>query len=154
MILDSLQNAIDQKQLYNSMHPLFAQALDFLATAHTLPDGRYDLSGDDLFVTIGPSTMRPATDAQLEAHDKYIDIQLLMSDKETYGWAIRTQCHQVSIGYDSQKDIIFYADKPMSYINLESGQLVIFFPNDSHAPLIGQGFVRKAIAKIRCVHNY
>lgn len=149
MILDSINAAVAYKDLYASAHPLFPKALEFLSTAHTLPDGRYELEGDELYVTVCSSITRSAGEAQLEAHDNYIDIQVLFSDEETYGWSARTECRHISEPYNPTSDMVFFDDEPNTYITLKKGNVVIFYPSDAHAPLIGNGTVRKAIAKVK-----
>ena len=50
--------------------------------------------------------------------------------------------------YDESKDIIFYHDQPTSYVDLLPGDFVILFPEDSHAPFIGDGSpISKLIVK-------
>ena len=36
---------------------------------------------------------------------------------------------------------------------LSPGEFVIFFPEDAHAPCIGEGVIRKMVAKVRRIEN-
>lgn len=47
------------------------------------------------------------------------------------------------------KDIRFFDDEPETFYTLRPGQFTIFFPEDGHAPMIGEGNVRKIIVKVR-----
>ena len=86
----------------------------------------------------------------LEAHDRHIDIQLLLSGRERIGWRSRSICHDISIPYDTEKDILFFRERPTSFVDLLPGDFVILYPEDAHAPMIGDGSeIRKIIIKIK-----
>ncbi|MFR5871384.1 MAG: YhcH/YjgK/YiaL family protein [Alistipes sp.] len=91
--------------------------------------------------------------APLEAHDRYIDVQipLRVRGEERFGWRPRERCILPRGEFDEAADIVFFDDKPSCYVSLHPGEFVVFFPEDAHAPLIGSGNVRKAILKIRAV---
>lgn len=146
MILDSLKNG-DQ---YSPLHPNFAKALKFVTeNAQTIPVGKYYLDGDNLFVTIVETDLRPTHDCKMEAHRKYIDIQIVLDGIETFGWGELGDCQSPTGEFDTTKDIVFFADQATTLVTARAGQFVIFFPQDVHAPLIGQGRVRKAIVKVK-----
>lgn len=138
---------------YTSLHPSFPLVEAFLANAdiHTLAEGRIELQGDDVYVSSAPAARtRTAAEAHLEAHRTYIDVQVIMDGIDTMGWAPLESCCDLSIPYDAAKDIVFFRDEPGQYIPVQPGQLVIFFPEDAHAPLIGDGHtVRKLVVKVR-----
>lgn len=144
MIVDKLQ-ALDR---YVSLNPLFAKAVAAIEWLVDAEDGRYEIDGDRVFATVGMSDMRALSKAPLEAHDRYIDIQIVLQGVETYGWKNRCDCSVVTQPMDTEKDIVFYGDKPAGYITLSGGDMVVFFPEDGHAPLIGEGQVRKCIIKV------
>ena len=52
---------------------------------------------------------------------------------------------------DSEFDISFYGDtKPQTYVTCQPGQMVIFFPQDGHAPCISEKpVIKKAIFKVK-----
>lgn len=144
MILDSLSNVA----LYTSLHPRFVEAFDyFLAHPHQ-GDGVYEISGRDIYVTYTSTALREPCEAMLEAHDRYIDIQIVLSGSETYGFAARGALQRVSPDSDQSRDLVFYEDPIENMVPVNPGQFVIFFPSDAHAPLIGHGMVRKAIIKV------
>ncbi len=149
MILDSLDNALQNVEFYNHINPLFGKAFEFLATAHTLEDGRYDIVGDDLYAMVVTARARAAGDADLEAHKDYIDIQMSLVSEESFAWSPMTQCSQVKSSYDASSDIMFFSDVAQNYIKIKKGELLFFFPSDGHAPLIGSGDLHKVIVKVK-----
>ncbi|MDE6624595.1 MAG: YhcH/YjgK/YiaL family protein, partial [Alistipes sp.] len=51
--------------------------------------------------------------------------------------------------FNAEKDIQFFEDVPQTYYTLRPGQFTILFPEDGHAPMVGEGVVRKIIFKVR-----
>ena len=145
MILESLQNTLWCEKL----HPLFKQVFDYIKSTDfsTFPEGKKDL-GNDVSISIMNLTCKPKSEAVIETHDKYIDIQLPLFGVEKIGWKSRREVQEESIPYDEEKDITFYIDHPTAYTKVYPGQFVIYFPSDGHAPGIGQGTIRKAVIKI------
>jgi biofilm protein TabA len=45
--------------------------------------------------------------------------------------------------------VLFYADAPDMHFSLKDGQFVIFYPEDVHAPMIGEGPIKKLVVKVR-----
>lgn len=146
MILDSLSEA---KKYYN-LHPRFQEAFEYIIKNRELllPE-RYEIDGNNLYVTVSSNPLRAHEDALLEAHDDYIDIQILFSGKERFGWRLRNRCYSEQAPYDKTKDIVFFNDTPSTYLSIEPGEFLIFFPHDAHAPLIGEGSVKKAVIKVK-----
>ena len=89
-------------------------------------------------------------DAKLEVHNEYIDIQVLVSGREeSFGWSDRKALKEPVGEFDAQKDIQFFDDEPQTYYTLRPGQFTVLFPEDGHAPMVGEGTVRKIIVKVR-----
>ena len=116
-----------------------------------LPEGRTELQGTDLYVSCSPAARtRPAGEAPLEAHRGYIDVQVVLQGRDTMGWAPLEVCTDVSEPYDVGRDIVFFRNSPQSWIQVEPGQIAVFFPEDAHAPLVGDGTaVHKLVVKVR-----
>ena len=51
--------------------------------------------------------------------------------------------------YNEEKDIAFFVDRPTAYTKIYPGQFAIYFPEDGHAPGIGEGNIRKVIVKVQ-----
>ncbi|MDR2955071.1 MAG: YhcH/YjgK/YiaL family protein [Prevotella sp.] len=147
MILDSLNNT----SKYYALHPLFKEAFEYLiSTDFSIADtGKIELKGNDLFLIISDSDMKEASAAKLEVHNKYIDIQMPVSKAETFGWSARKTLEQALSLFDSDRDIQFYSDPHSSLFTAVPGNFVIFFPEDAHAPCIGEDSIRKVVVKIK-----
>jgi biofilm protein TabA len=146
MILDTLTNA----ERYQDMHPGFARAFAFLARTdlEAMAAGRHEIDGDRMFVLIDHQDGRRNDGARLEAHRRYIDIQYTIDGQEEIGFAPLAVCRKPAGPFDEAKDIIFFEDRPMTWVTVPPGQFAIFFPHDAHAPLGGTGLLKKAIVKI------
>jgi biofilm protein TabA len=142
---------ISQFHRYAHLHPGFPAVARFLTNADlgAFPEGRTDLQGDDLYVSSSPQARKRPT-APLEAHRAYIDVQVILEDTDTMGWAPLEACREESAPYDPDKDIVFFRDAAENLVTVRAGQLIIFFPEDAHAPLIGEGgTVQKLVLKVR-----
>jgi len=146
MIIDRLENA----ERYYDMHPAFAQAFAFLNRSDLaqLPAERHDIDGDRLFCSISKGPGRPRAEANLEAHRKYVDIQYVIAGAEQMGWKPTADCRTVQTPYDVDQDVEFFNDTPDTWTEVPPGSFVIFFPEDAHAPLVGEGQIHKAVLKI------
>ena len=147
MIIDLLKNSARIENL----NPYFKQAFDYLKSLDftKLEAGKTELDGDSLFVMVNDTNLKTKDAAKLEVHNKYIDIQIPVSCAESFGWKERTKCKSVNAPFDEEKDFEFYDDVPTTYFTLQSGEFVIFFPEDGHAPCIGEGSIRKIIIKVK-----
>ena len=147
MILDSLKNAAQ----YYSLHPRFKTVFDYIAS-HDLAAmecGRHDIDGDNFFVNVQELDLRPESEARLELHRKYIDIQLLLEGPdEIFGWSEKPDCVKPEAEFDVEKDVQFFTDVPQCFYCVRKGQFSILFPEDGHAPMLGEGHVKKCIFKI------
>jgi len=135
---------------YACLHPRFEQAFEFLTRPDlaALPPGRHFIDGDQLYVSIDEREGRTRDGARLEAHRRYIDIQYTIEGPEEVGWSPLASCITPAGFFDSERDIIFFDDRPNSWFEVPPGRFAIFFPEDAHAPLGGYGRLRKAIAKV------
>jgi biofilm protein TabA len=146
MVLDTLALA----GRYSALHPGFAAAFAFLTKTNlaSLAAGRHDIDGDRIFVLIDHTDGRGRHGARLEAHRRYIDIQYTFEGMEEIGWTPVAACRPFAGGFDDAKDIGFFDDRPATWVSVPPGYFVIFFPDDAHAPLGGQGRLKKAIVKV------
>ena len=147
MIIDSLSNA----KKYYGLHPLFAKAFEFILDQdlYAIEVGKYAIDGDNLHASVSfKEGLKPA-DGKPEAHNNYIDIQVCPTGTETLGWKPRETCTSPKGDYNPDKDIIYYNDKPDTYFNLQAGQFAIFYPNDVHTPMLGEGQIKKLVVKIK-----
>lgn len=153
MIADSLSNAAS----YLSLHERAARAFGWLREQDysTLPDGRIDIDGEELFAMVQEYTTVPPDGRRYEGHRRYADIQYIASGTERMLVAPAAELSE-DTDYDEEKDIVFYesirADERASAdLTLRGGTFALFMPQDAHMPLLqaGQpGFVRKIVVKI------
>mgnify|MGYP001764486841 CR=1 FL=1 len=142
--------ALTQSRRYAALHPLFARAFDYIRDTDlsALAPGHYPVDGDDLFAIVEHARGKAKDAAQLEAHRKYIDIQLVLEGDEQMGWKPLADCLRPVSDYSPDKDIQFFHDAPASWIAVPPGHFCIFFPEDAHAPLVSSGNIRKVIFKV------
>ncbi len=146
MIIDSL----DKAARYRGLHPLFGRAFAFLRRTdlENLPDGRHKIAGRQIYAVAARTGGRGRTQARLESHRRYIDIQFVIAGRDTMGWSPLEECRAATHGYDLKKDIAFYTNRPRLWRAVKAGQFAIFFPEDAHAPLAGSGSVHKVVVKV------
>ena len=143
MIVDTIQDA----SKYNSVHPLFAKAFEYIQNTNLnmIEMGKYEIDGDNLRAIFSNKTgmTAEASIAKFECHNKHIDIQLCINGTEKIGWKPREKCNTEKGGYNAEKDVQLYSDAPDMYFKLTNGQFAIFFPEDVHAPMIGEAEIKK-----------
>ena len=146
MIIDKIENLFK----YINMNSLFADVVKFLESndLNTLEEGKHEIKGTDLFVNVQAKPGKKLQDAVLEYHKKMIDIQIPVSDSETFGYTPVDELPEVE--FDEQKDIAKLPGlEAQTYVTINPGQMAIFFPQDGHAPCISEsGCLRKVILKI------
>lgn len=147
MIIDTLDNA----HRYHSLHPRFAKAFEFIRSRDlaSLEVGKSEIDGKDLHASVSSKQGYSRAEAKFEAHNNYIDIQVCPAGSEEMGWKPRSRCVEEKDPYNAEKDVVFYKDKPDTYFTLQQGQFAIFFPEDVHAPMIGEGEIKKLVIKVK-----
>ena len=148
MIIDTLANA----SKYTGLHPLFAKAFDYISQnniAH-LPDGVSEIAeGLKVIVNTANGKTAEASLAKFECHNKNIDIQICVKGVETIAWKPREKCVTPNGDYNPEKDVRFFNDTPDMSFQLTDNQFAIFFPEDVHAPMIGDGEIKKIVIKVK-----
>lgn len=147
MILDSLKNSA----LYYSVNPRLKKAFEYLETVDlmTLAPGKYEIDGKEIFLNLMERDLKRREDAKLEVHNDYIDVQIVLRGTESFGWSERRNLKQPREEFNAEKDIQFFLDEPQTYYTLQPGQFTILLPEDAHAPMVGEGTIRKAILKVK-----
>ena len=147
MIIDKVENL----EKYASINPLFPKVVEFLKAndLNQIEPGKYEIEGKDLFVNIQMAKGKTPAEAVIETHNRMIDIQIPLSDAETFGYTQRDQLPDAE--YNAEKDITKIPDLAAdSYLTCQPGMMAIFFPQDGHAPCIaGVPEIKKAIFKVK-----
>lgn len=146
MILDR----IEQADLYASLNPHFAKAFAFLQKKglNELSDGRHDIDGDNVYALVVKGTCKPPSEAKLEVHHRYIDIQYLITGRDNMGWKSSKLCKNSEGDYNQKIDAELFSDNASAWITVCPGDFAIFFPEDAHAPGVGDGEFHKVVVKV------
>ena len=149
MIIDTIGNAAK----YFGVHAAFEKAFAFIQQTdlQNIEVSRFAIDGDSLKAIVsnkGGMSAEEST-AKFECHNQHIDIQLCINGLETIGWKPRAKCVLPKGDYNAEKDVLFYADAPDMFFQLTNGQFAIFFPEDVHAPMIGEGDIKKLVIKVK-----
>ncbi|WP_080904669.1 YhcH/YjgK/YiaL family protein [Parabacteroides sp. Marseille-P3160] len=147
MIQDSLLNTGRIEKL----HPLFKKAFDFIRNTDfsQIEDGKIETDNPGLYFTVSSIIGKEKEEARIETHNQFIDIQTPLLGVEQIGWKCGEDLVLIATPYNEEKDITFFVDRPTTYAKIYPGQYAVYFPEDGHAPGIGQGSIRKVVAKIK-----
>ena len=136
---------------YESLHPLFKQLFDYVKSNDLMEKdlGRIELQGDDLFINNSEPILLSKEKQVLEVHQHYIDIHIPFNGKEIVGWKALKDLHEPMQPFDVEKDFAVYDEPASTYFEVNPGEFLIVYPEDAHAPIIGEGKLRKLIAKVK-----
>ena len=141
---------IKQADRYLNLNPRFAKAFAFLRQRRLaeLAEGRHDIDGDNIDAVVIRGTGKPHSQAKLEVHRKYIDVQYIISGHDDMGWKDHGLCEDSEGPYDPQTDAELFSDIPSTWITVGPGDFAIFFPEDAHAPGAGENEFHKVVVKV------
>jgi len=148
MIIDKIENAGD----YGSISDKLMAGFDFLLNnkLEELPDGKHSIDGNSIYVLLSTYVTQKETEKLFEAHKKYIDIQYIISGRETIYWSLIENL--TSKGeYSEQKDIVFLEGENITGLPMIKNNFCIFFPQDAHKPgcILGKAEkVKKVVVKV------
>ncbi len=148
MIIDTIKNA----SKYFSVHPLFEKAFEYIDQNDlvNIEVGKSDIAeGLKAIISQSIGKTKEASLSKFECHDKNIDIQFCINGRETFGWKPREKCIVYNGDYNDEKDVQLFFDDADTFFQLTDGQFVIFFPEDVHAPMIGDGEIKKLVIKVK-----
>lgn len=150
MILDQIKNIHN----YEGIGFDATKILDFIERAkkEKLPEGKYELDGEQLFALIQVYETKDRKECLYEAHRLYMDIQYMAEGAE------QMYCSNI----DSLKliedrtpiaDILFYdqTEEEASFV-VKEGNFALFLPQDAHMPCCHfkeAGQVKKIVFKVQ-----
>ena len=136
---------------YVALNPGFAALSDYLSGHNLLSEetGRIVVDGDNVFINNISVKGLAIPDQPLEMHRGYIDVHILLEGDESIGIKQLRDVESFSGEYDEAGDCLLSKERASNYIRLKPGDMLVCFPEDAHAPAIGPGTIRKAIAKVR-----
>jgi YhcH/YjgK/YiaL family protein len=148
MIADKLENA----GWYVGISENLSIAFNYLKNTNlqNLEIGRYEIKGSDVFALVSEYETKKMEDAKWEAHQKYADIQFVITGIEQMGFA-PIENMKIKDTYNPEKDIIFF-NGTGDYITVTNGIFVVFFPQDAHQPCVSVGNgskIKKVVIKVK-----
>ena len=148
MIFDAIENA----ERYYGLGDKFQKAFEFLKNADfsSIDKDLIEIDGKNIYAMIQKYDTRKPKDAKWETHQKYIDLQYMISGAENIGFVLSDYL-DITEEYDEVKDFEFL-DGMGDYVQLNEGEFVIFFPTDAHMPRLkikNIETVQKVVIKVR-----
>ncbi len=148
MVIDKIENV----DIYKNISPRIKKALEYLEKAGlaNVEAGKYEIDGDLVFALVSEYKTKHATDAKLEAHKKYLDVQYVADGRELLGYAAYNN-QEVSVPYKDENDIAFFNGDKV-YMKFNKGMFAILYPQDLHMPGImaeNPEKVKKVVVKVK-----
>lgn len=148
MIYDKIENVKN----YKGMSKNIDTALNFLESldSQNLSIGKNVIDGDNVYVMCAEYTPLDLADGFGETHEKYIDIQLVLSGKEYFRACAKTE-PKVTKEYNPEKDVKFYSVVDAINFPLVPGMFAMVMPGEYHCPKLSQeepSEVKKLVIKI------
>lgn len=145
--------------------PAFVRSLEYVARCLTpgsveaariaaVPEGvteRVEL-GDGIFALEQAYLGKAEAAAKWEAHERMIDIQVVVSGRERMG-VCEVAGLRLTEDYRAERDLMFFAapEGGVSMLAVGPGGLAVFYPADAHLPSLADGepiLVRKTVVKV------
>ena len=118
----------------------------------TLPLGRHDIQGDEMFLNLMEMTTHPFAGSHPEVHKKYIDLMYWPEGGERIGVAPFLGTEAVFESRPENDIDLLEGVENESFLTATAGCYGLFFPWDAHRPglFLGEGPAtsRKAVVKI------
>lgn len=127
MIIDKIDRLTD----YQALLPKLPQALAAVKEHQdSFEEGvRYPFDGGVVFFQKGET--KPLSEAQFEAHRKFIDVQLVLEGAEYMALTDHSEV-EVAIPYDEGKDVEKYSGQTQHIMKVSAGMGYVCFPRDVH----------------------
>ena len=138
---------------YNYLDEKFTVAYKWLAETDikTLPEGFYPLMGDDVIAGVQEYSTSPWEERRFETHEKYFDIQYMVTGDEMFGVCKRDGLKEID--RIDENDVVFYSDPDLyGQVLLREGDLIVVAPEDAHKPRCAAGApapVKKVVVKVK-----
>ncbi|GIX04103.1 MAG: hypothetical protein KatS3mg113_1109 [Planctomycetaceae bacterium] len=126
---------IQQASRYLNLHPLFPAVWTWLQETAwtTLAEGTHAHPHLPLRAIVNRYFTRKFSEVRWEAHRRHIDWQWLMLGEEKVGYAPLSEAVPFEDPYDTERDVQWF--RPGSQLcDLRTGQFMLLFPEDVHAP--------------------
>ena len=130
--------------------PQMQRAFAFLEEnrENSFEDGRIEIDGDRIYANVETYETKSYADTRFESHEKYIDIQYMISGTETMEVTERSKV-DVSEVYDVERDVTFYSGNCVGrYRTITDGEFLIFRPEDVHRPCVSANGIKQSVQKM------
>lgn len=144
---------IERSETYNGLVPNWKEAFAFALSLKDQPAGRYEcttLPAGQVFALVQEGMTKPYKEGALEAHRRYMDVQIMLEGGETVYYT-DIEGLEATVPYKEEADIVFYG-KGGQPAEIQAGMFYAVMPHDAHMPCIhldGEGRFRKIVLKIR-----
>lgn len=130
MIFDQLTHLSS----YLGCHPNLDTAIRFLQETDltTLPEGRTEIDGDNVFLNVMEACARPEEELQFEVHRYHMDIQIDLSGTERIATGDRRQA--ALLHYNPQADLSFVRCPKLADCEIGTGNFILCMAGEPHMP--------------------
>lgn len=144
-------NQEEFKKQYYANKTTWDKAFNFMKNQDlvNLAPGKYPIDGEEVFATITEIVDKPFEDTKWESHQKYIDLQYVISGQEKMGKAAVAGAKVIN-PFMPPKDVANYEISDGKLYLATSKEYFLFFPSDAHRPNIkvNEEKVKKLVIKI------
>jgi len=141
---------IDDLKRYRGMSPRLDRAFDWIMEGvwKGLADGKHAIEGEEIYALVQRYETRELSAGKLEAHRKYIDIQMLAGGEELIhvmpaGGLAVMEAYKPDIEFFSMP-----AGGPVHAVHLKPGAVAVLFPEDAHMPCLRCGKEAAPVTKV------
>jgi len=113
---------------------------------------RHDIDGNNVYALVSQYLTKNEADAKYEAHQKYVDIQYVISGTEQMSTAPQSAKGDILTAYNATNDIEFMTVTQGSHYKATPERFFLFFPSDIHRPSVKIGEnsqVKKVVIKVK-----
>ena len=146
-------SSIHTKDDYSNYPKAVQRAIEYLKSNDftKMEPGVYEIEGKQLYAQVFDAMTEPLADRKPDVHEKYLDVQFLVTGREKLGFTPDTGNYEVAERFD-ERDLIFYKEvENEGFITSTPGCFCVFFPTDVHRPQVADGEpikVRKVVVKV------
>ena len=153
MIVGDLDNWPKEQQAYTKT---LAKGIEYLRRTDFsgMGPGKYEIEGELMYALVQEMHTEAKELRKPEAHDRFVDIQYLISGiGERIGVSRRQSDAVPSEDYLCSRDVAFFTEvKDEVDLILRPGMFAVFFPDDVHRPCCAVddagGSIKKVVIKI------
>ena len=146
MIIDKLCRA----ERYYYLNENLQKAFEFVINndLNAFEPGSYEIDGKNSYIIIAKDQPGAEAPNKLEAHRRYIDVQMAIEGSFGLAWKALEECNNVISEYELDMDVAFFSDNADFEVLLNPGKFAILMPEDSHFAQPPKTDIKKAVLKI------